>query len=95
MRATASASRSRAREEASWIEQELRAAFGLAGRPRRDGDRVERARKAVYARIRATLRAIERVHPALGRHLDRSVRTGTCSVYRPEKALDWEIARGR
>jgi hypothetical protein len=68
---------------------ELRGAFGLGGRPRRTGGSAERARTAVRSRIRDALERIEVAHPALGRHLARSVRTGSYCVYQPEPPVDW------
>ncbi len=46
-------------------------------------DPVERARKAVTARIRDAIRRIGRVAPALGRHLEASVSTGVRCTYAP------------
>jgi hypothetical protein len=79
--------------ERDQIEAELRAAFGLAGRARSAGDPTERARKAVYNRIRASIRRIKREHSALGRHLARSVRTGTTCSYRPDRSVVWQLDR--
>ena len=64
--------------------------FGLGGRARRIGDPVERARKTVSTRIRRTIASINRVHPELGRHLDRSIDTGTWCAYRPTDEVDWQ-----
>lgn len=64
---------------------ELRAAAGLAGRSRRLGDEAERARKTVTARIRDTLRKIDRLHPELGAFLRASVSTGSTCSYRPDR----------
>ena len=47
------------------------------------GSDAERARKAVSARIRDAITRIGQVHPELGRHLDRSVTTGTACRYEP------------
>ena len=55
----------------------LSAALGLGGRGRKLGDSGEKARTAVTWRIRHALRRIEAVHPAMGRHLARRVKTGT------------------
>jgi hypothetical protein len=77
--------------EREFLVAELAAAVGLGGRPRRAGDPAERARKAVTGRIRMTIGRIDREHPALGRHLDASVRTGTYCVYRPERATEWSV----
>lgn len=43
-------------------------------------------------RIASTIGYLERHHPELGRHLRRSVRTGTFCCYSPEAVVDWEIA---
>ena len=71
----------RAEAERDALIRELTAAAGLGGRARRLGDRTERARKTVGARIRDALRRIERAHPALGDHLRATVTTGTSCVY--------------
>jgi predicted ATPase len=79
----------RAREELDELTQALAAAFGLGGRPRKAGDPAERARSAVTWRIRSAVTKIEQAHPALGRHLRNSVRTGVFCAYRPERPVDW------
>jgi len=81
----------RARAELEAIERALAEAFGLGGRSRRLGDPTERARKAVYNRLRDAIAAIEEAAPALGRHLARSVHTGTYCSYRPEAPLRWLV----
>lgn len=73
------------------IVAELSAAYGLAGRPRRTGSPVERARTTVTARIRDSIRHVEAVHPELGNHLRRSVHTGTVCVYEPETSFRWSM----
>jgi hypothetical protein len=70
---------------------ELRGAYGLGGRPRRVGASAERARTAVRSRVRDALHCIEVAHPALGRHLAHSVRTGTYCVYQPDPPVDWNV----
>ncbi|NYJ07999.1 ATP-binding protein [Petropleomorpha daqingensis] len=74
----------RATAERQALVHELAAAAGLGGRTRRLGDRGERARKTVTARIRDALRRIEEVHPELGAHLRATVTTGTACSYAPE-----------
>jgi hypothetical protein len=81
-----------AREEATFIERELRRARGLGGRTRRFGGQAERARKAVSNRIRAALRQIEKQHPELATHHGDAIQTGTACVYRPESAPEWDLA---
>jgi predicted ATPase len=81
----------RAREELDAIEEALGSAYGLGGRARKAGDQAERARSAVTWRIRSAISRVEAVHPALGRHLRNSVRTGTFCAYTPETPVDWRL----
>ena len=73
----------RARQELEFIQQELSQALGLGGRERKVGSAAERARVNVQRRIRDAIRRIESHHPGLGKHLDRSIRTGTYCAYEP------------
>jgi len=73
----------RARQELEFIQQELSQALGLGGRERKVGSAAERARVNVQRRIRDAIRRIESHHPELGKHLERSVRTGTYCAYEP------------
>lgn len=52
-------------------------------------DPVERARRLTGIRIRLAVDAIEAAHPALARHLRRSVRTGTFCCYEPPLPTSW------
>lgn len=80
------------RSEKDAILEQLSAAYGLGGRSRRSAaDPSERARKAVTERVRTTLARIERVHPTLGRHLRRSIRTGAFCSYAPEAPIAWDM----
>jgi hypothetical protein len=81
----------RAELELAAIREQLESAYGLGGRVRRTGDPAERARTTVTARIRAAVRRIESVNPALGLHLRNSVRTGTWCAYVPEAPVTWEL----
>jgi hypothetical protein len=83
----------RAREELDAIGEALQSAYGLGGRARRAGDQAERARSAVTWRIRSAITRVEAVHPALGRHLKNSVRTGTFCSYAPEQPVDWRLTQ--
>jgi pimeloyl-ACP methyl ester carboxylesterase len=80
-----------AREELDALVSELTAAYGLAGRPRRSPDHVERARKAISRRLRDAMSRIARAHPLLGRHLDASIRTGVFCSYEPERDTAWSV----
>ncbi|MEU5720793.1 AAA family ATPase [Micromonospora sp. NPDC047738] len=77
--------------ERAALLDELRAAAGLAGRSRRLGDEAERARKAVTARIRDTLRRLDDRHPALAAHLRDTVSTGSSCRYLPPQPLPWRL----
>jgi hypothetical protein len=83
---------SRGRTERDFLLTELAAAVGLGGRPRRMLDPAERARKAVTGRIRDAVNHLEVAHPALGRHLRRSVRTGTFCTYDPAEPTAWRLS---
>jgi hypothetical protein len=92
--AEAEAAHDLARSEALQAEreallEELSAAAGLGGRTRRLNDPGERARKAVSARIRDSLKRIREVHPELADHLDASVTTGSACAYRPKSPASW------
>lgn len=78
------------RERVALLE-ELRAAAGLAGRTRRLGDEAERARKAVTARIRDTLRRLDDIHPELAAHLRAAVSTGSTCLYQPAERVHFRL----
>jgi hypothetical protein len=63
--------------------------MGLSGNVRKAGGTVERARSAITHRIRGAVRRIGEAHPTAGRHLDRSVTTGTYCRYEPEHPVHW------
>ncbi|MDQ0381607.1 ATP-binding protein [Amycolatopsis thermophila] len=78
--------------ERAALLDELRAAAGLGGRTRRLGDEAERARKAVTARIRDTLRRLDDRHPQLAEHLRATVSTGASCRYDPgSPAVTWRL----
>jgi hypothetical protein len=82
--------------EAEALERELlldqlAGAYGLGGRVRRTGSSSEKARSAVTARIRDTLKRVAALDPELGRHLTHSVRTGTFCSYAPETPVAWRL----
>jgi len=85
-----SLSEGEATERALLLEQ-LAGAYGLGGRVRRTGSSSEKARSAVTARVRDAVRRIAAHDPELGRHLDRSVRTGTFCSYEPETPVAWRL----
>jgi hypothetical protein len=58
---------------------------------RKAASHVERARLAVYKRIRSGLDEIRKANPALGKHLTKALRTGYRCSYLPEQRIDWSF----
>ena len=71
-------------DERAVIIGQLRAASGLGGRTRRLGDDVERARKAVSARIRDAIERVAVADAELGAYLQQTVTTGRYCQYCPD-----------
>jgi len=71
----------RAQAEIDALEQQLTAAFGLGGRPRKAGSSAERARVNVRNTIASALKQIAAYSPELADHLKKAVRTGTFCWY--------------
>jgi hypothetical protein len=82
---------SQLRQERQMLTDELASALGLSGRARVVGDQTDRARKAVTMRLRAAIAGLTDRDESLGRHLDRSVRTGRFCSYEPETPVDWSF----
>ncbi|MDT8323831.1 MAG: hypothetical protein RRA94_06970 [Bacteroidota bacterium] len=68
----------------------LSRSVGKGGRNRRVSGTVEKCRTAVTWRLRSAMELIGDGHPALGRHLDMSIRTGIFCEYAPEHDVRWE-----
>jgi tetratricopeptide (TPR) repeat protein len=83
----------RAAEERDALVDHLAGALGLGGRPRTLATDAERARVSVTRAIRAALGRLGAESAELGRHLERSVRTGTTCSYRPDPRapVDWRL----
>jgi len=73
-------------EEREIIARQLATAVGLGGRDRAAATNAERARVAVTLAIKSVLKKIGRVHPVLGSHLKRSIKTGRFCLYAPDPA---------
>ena len=84
---------SRARWELDTLLEELSRAVGLGGRDRPQGATDERARVNVTRSIKRAIAAVTAAAPALGAHLEASVRTGRQCRYQPDPAvaLTWEV----
>jgi tetratricopeptide (TPR) repeat protein len=83
----------RARMEMDFLADEIAAAVGLGGRDRKAGSAAERARVSVTRAIRTALARIADQHPALGKHLGATIRTGTYCSYTPDPRLPsrWQL----
>jgi tetratricopeptide (TPR) repeat protein len=86
----------RAREEMDFIARELSSAVGLGGRDRRASSTAERARVNATRNIRSALGRVAANDEDLGRHMERTIRTGTFCVYEPDPSepVDWEVDAG-
>jgi hypothetical protein len=73
------------------VSQELIGASGLGGR--RAGAGAERARGLVSKRIRATLEKIRTESSPLGRHFEKSIKTGYFCAYLPDPdhKITWQM----
>ncbi len=69
--------------EVEAITDELRRSVGLGGRDRQMLSPAERARVSVTKAIKGAIRTIEKECPAMGAHLNASVRTGRFCSYAP------------
>lgn len=78
-------------EEYNALVEHLETSLGLNGKIRNANDDLDKVRSAVTWRIRNTIQKISKQHPALGRHLAASVKTGVFSSYRPEKPVRWRL----
>jgi hypothetical protein len=73
---------------------ELAAATGFGGRPRRTGAAAERARVAVRKSLSAAIRRLGEIDPDLGRLLRDTIRTGATCCYEPDPArsVTWRFS---
>ncbi len=77
----------RAQEEMDFLIRELSAAVGLGGRDRKAASDSERARVNVTRAIRAAGERIAEHSPALGKHFEAMIRTGTFCAYTPDPRM--------
>ena len=73
-----------ARAELEALTSELAAAVGLGGRDRQSASATERARVSVTRAIRSAIDRVSAESPALGNHLEATIRTGTYCSYTPD-----------
>ena len=80
-------------EELNVIAQNLAAAIGLGGRDRKASSEAERARCAVTKRIKQAVKKIGDTMPALGIHLNATIKTGYFCSYspHPDHTVNWRF----
>ena len=76
-------------EEYDRIVDHLARAIGMGGKARKVTGTIEKCRTAVTWRIRSAVKKIAEVHPALGKHLEASIKTGIFCEYSPEHEVKW------
>ncbi|MFY0644135.1 MAG: hypothetical protein JXR19_06690 [Bacteroidia bacterium] len=69
----------------------LSSSLGLGGRIRKGNSSLEKSRTAITWRIRNAIKKISMLHPELGNHLQRSIKTGYRCGYFPEIKLNWIV----
>lgn len=81
-----------ARADRQFLVEELRRGVGLNDRARTVGDGIERARTSVTRSLRYAIDRITQYHASLGKHLARTIRTGTYIAYQPDPRapVDWK-----
>ena len=81
------------RDELEFLMRELARAVGISGRSRRAVSLDERARVNVTKVIKTALRRIAEQSPALGRHLEQALHTGTACSYSPDREAQvmWKL----
>ena len=74
---------------------ELNGAVGLGGRLRETGGAAERARTSVTRSLRYALDRLTDHDEVLGKHLKRTVRTGSCCSYTTDTVapISWTVTR--
>jgi tetratricopeptide (TPR) repeat protein len=83
----------RIRQELEFVNDELSAAVGLAGRDRKMSDQSERARLRIGRVIRWALSEIREHDPSLGHHFSTCIHTGYYCAYTPDprQQLSWKL----
>jgi tetratricopeptide (TPR) repeat protein len=83
----------KAQEEIEFLTRELTRAVGLSGRDRKAASHAERSRVKVTKAIRVALSHIADASPALGRHLEVTIKTGEFCVYTPDprSLIPWQL----
>lgn len=78
-------------EEYDRLLEHLSREIGKGGKARKVSGTIEKCRSAITWRIRSSIKKIAENHPALGKHLEVSVKTGVFCEYAPEYETDWML----
>lgn len=73
------------------LMRHLTSSLGIGGKSRKMNDPVEKVRSAVTWRVRKAIQRLEKEHPALGKHLSVSIKTGVFCAYKPEVVPHWSV----
>ena len=76
-------------EEYDRIVDHLARAIGMGGKVRKVTGIMEKCRMMATWQIRSVVKKIAEVHPALGKHLKTSIKTGIFCEYSPEHEVKW------
>ena len=79
------------REEYDRLIEHLCRETGKGGKARKVTGTIGKCRSAVTWRIRSAIKKIGETHPALGKHLEASIKTGVFCEYAPEYEIDWVL----
>ena len=78
-------------DEYDQIINHLSRATGKGGKVRNVSGTLEKCRTAVTWRIRSAIKKVAELHPALGKHLEASIKTGIFCEYSPEHEVKWTL----
>ncbi len=76
-------------EEYDRLLDHLSREIGKGGKTRKVAGTTEKCRSAITWRIRSAIKKIAKTHPAFGKHLEVSVKTGVFCEYTPEYDISW------
>jgi hypothetical protein len=78
-------------EEIAKLEEYLSEVEDHRGQARKVVGTAQRSRTAVTNAINRAIDQLSAPHPALGRHLKESIKTGIAVIYAPAEVLDWQF----
>lgn len=79
------------REELQQVRRYLKPTQGLGGKRRRVASTPKNDRDVVVKAVNEAIKGFEKAHPALHRHLERSLVLGPTCCYRPAVPVNWQF----